>query len=385
MAPYIASWGIIGAGWISSMFVEDLALPRPDVTDVLHSVAAVGARDKDRAAAFIDKYLPKGATAQQQGLRPPPVAVGGYADLYAREDVDIVYIGTLHPTHYDDVKGALQAGKHVLVEKPATLNAAEWVDLVALATAKGLFLMEAFWTAFHPAVTALRAKLHEDKVIGDIHAVNTNFSVPNYNVLSDDHRIVGLAAAGGPVLDVGAYCMVPARVALTDNPANKGAAPKVACVMSKTRMGTDLDTTIVLDYTNLEARAVCNMSFNARTPREHSATISGTEGEVVIHDPLCRITKFSVAKYTPGKTPQMPGTWGEPQLFEYQFPGTGLYFEADAVARDIRDGRAQNELVSHKYTTETLQILDHARRQGGYILPEGMEKVGRVGVDDVGL
>ncbi len=67
------------------MFVEDLAFPRPDVTDVLHSVAAVGARDKDRAAAFITKNLPKGATAQQQGLRPPPVAVGGYADLFARE------------------------------------------------------------------------------------------------------------------------------------------------------------------------------------------------------------------------------------------------------------------------------------------------------------
>ncbi|BEI83934.1 hypothetical protein CcaverHIS002_0405380 [Cutaneotrichosporon cavernicola] len=378
MAPYIASWGIIGAGWISSMFVEDLALPRSDVTDVLHSVAAVGARDKDRAAAFIDKYLPKGATAQQLGLRPPPVAVGGYADLYAREDVDIVYIGTLHPTHYDDVKAALLAGKHVLVEKPATLNAAEWDELVALATEKSLFLMEAFWTAFQPAVAALRTKLHKDKVIGDIHAVSANFSVPNYNVLPDDHRIIGLAAAGGPLLDIGAYCMVPARLALTDNPANKGAAPNVTCVMSKTRMGTDLDTTIVLDYANLEARAVCNMSFNARMPREHTATISGTEGEVVIHDILCRITKFSVTKYTPGETPQMPGKWGEPQTFEYAFPGTGLYFEADAVARDIRDGRTQNELVSHKYTAETLEIFDESRRQGGYILPEGMEKVGRV-------
>ncbi|CAK9786842.1 NAD-binding protein [Cutaneotrichosporon oleaginosum] len=385
MAPFIASWGIIGAGWISSMFVADLALPRPEVKDVLHSVAAVGARDKARAAAFIEKHLAKGATAQQQGLRPPPVAVGGYADLFARKDVDIVYIGTLHPTHYEDVKGALNAGKHVLVEKPATLNAAEWQELVALATEKQLFLMEAFWTAFQPAVVALRAKLHEEKVIGDIQAVSSNFSVPNYNVLPDDHRIIGLAAAGGPLLDIGAYGMVPARVALTDNPANKGAAPKVTCAMSKTRMGTDLDTTLILDYANLGARAVCNLSFNARMPREHTATISGTDGEVVIHDVLCRITKFSVTKYTPGQTPQTPGKWGEPQMFEYSFPGTGLYFEADVVARDIRDGRIENELVSHKYTSETLEIFDEARRQGGYILPQGMEKVGRVGVEDARL
>jgi predicted dehydrogenase len=296
-----------------------------------------------------------------------------------------VYIGTLHPTHYEDVKGALNAGKHVLVEKPATLNAAEWKELVALATEKKLFLMEAFWTAFQPAVAALRTKLHEDKIIGDIHAVSTNFSVPNYNVLPDDHRIIGLAAAGGPLLDIGAYCMVPARVALTENPANKGAAPKITCAMSKTRMGTDLDTTIILDYPDIEARAVCNMSFNARMPREHTATISGTKGEVVIHDVLCRIQKFSVTLYTPGETPQKPGKWGEPQLFEYAFPGTGLYFEADAVARDIRDGRTENELASHKYTTETLQIFDEARRQGGYVLPEGMEKVGRVGAEEAKL
>lgn len=67
------------------MFAEDLALPRAEVTDVLHSIAAVGARDKDRAEEFIAKFLPKGATAQQAGLKPPPVACGGYAELYARE------------------------------------------------------------------------------------------------------------------------------------------------------------------------------------------------------------------------------------------------------------------------------------------------------------
>lgn len=234
------------------------------------------------------------------------------------------------------MKSALEARKHVLVEKPATLNAAEWKDLVRIATSKNLFLMEAFWTRFQPAVQALYDKIHNDKVIGDVQAVNTNFSVPNYNVLPDDHRIVGWAAAGGPLLDIGAYCMVPARIALTDNPANRGQAPQVMAAMSKTRMGTDLATTIVLDYPRLDARAVCTMSFNARMPREHTATISGTEGEVVIHDVLCRITKFSVAKYTPGKTPQEPGIWGEPETFEYKFPGTGLNLEADAVARNLR-------------------------------------------------
>lgn len=69
----------------------------------------------------------------------------------------------------------------MLVEKPATLNAAEWADLVRIATEKKLFIMEAFWTRFQPAVQALWDKLHKDKVIGNVTAVHTDFSVPNYN------------------------------------------------------------------------------------------------------------------------------------------------------------------------------------------------------------
>lgn len=73
---------IIGAGWISSMFVEDIALARPDVTDVAHAVAAVGSRDITKAQAFIDKHIPNGGTAQQAGLAPPPVACGSYQEVF---------------------------------------------------------------------------------------------------------------------------------------------------------------------------------------------------------------------------------------------------------------------------------------------------------------
>lgn len=159
---------------------------------------------------------------------------------------------------------------------------------------------------------------------------------PLTSVLPDDHRIVGLAAAGGPLLDIGAYCMVPARIALTENPANGGTAPRVTAAMSKTRMGTDLSTTLVLDYEKLEVRAVCHMSFASRSPHNHHATIIGTEGEIVIHDVPCRIERFSVSKYT--KNEKGKDAWTEPEKFEFPIPGFGLVFEAEAVARDIRGG-----------------------------------------------
>lgn len=86
--------------------------------------------------------------------------------LTHRQNVKIVYIGTLHQQHHDDVTAALNAGKHVLVEKPAVLNAAEWADLSALAKKKNLFLMEGEreWasdacgaTRWSLVVTAIRA------------------------------------------------------------------------------------------------------------------------------------------------------------------------------------------------------------------------------------
>jgi len=202
-------------------------------------------------------------------------------------------------------------------------------------------------------------------------------------VLPDTHRILAMSAAGGALLDLGAYVMIPARIALHDDPANNDAKPTVTAAMSKMRMGTDLCTTLVLDYKN-GSRAVCTTGFNARSPYRRTATITGTDGEVVIHSMLCRITEFTVYKL---RRTKVEGKDYDEELMEevesvkMDIAGMGLNLEADAAARDIRDGRIENALVNHKYTAETLEIFDEARRQGGFVLPEGMERVGRVGVD----
>lgn len=92
-----------------------------------------------------------------------------------------MYIGTPHSSHFAQTKTALEAGKHVLVEKPATLNAAEWAVLSALAKEKSLFLMEGLWTRFQPLIGKLQKALHEDKVIGEIRYVRSDFSMAFYD------------------------------------------------------------------------------------------------------------------------------------------------------------------------------------------------------------
>src|SRR5687767_5334737 len=105
-------WGILATGWIADLFVKDLL-------QTGHSVTAVGSRTAESARRF----------AKQFGIA---TAHGSYAELAADSNVDVIYIATPHPHHVVAAKLALNAGKHILVEKPFTINAREAAEIVAL-------------------------------------------------------------------------------------------------------------------------------------------------------------------------------------------------------------------------------------------------------------
>src|ERR1700742_4588087 len=126
-------WGILGTGLIAGAFAADLVH-----TDT-GEVTAVGSRGQARADEFGDRH----AVARRHA---------SYEALVADPHVDVIYVATPHSFHHQNALLALEAGKHVLVEKAFTMNAAEAVELVAAARARGLFLMEAMWTRFLPHV-----------------------------------------------------------------------------------------------------------------------------------------------------------------------------------------------------------------------------------------
>ncbi|TFY73203.1 hypothetical protein EWM64_g10810 [Hericium alpestre] len=202
--PLVFRWGIISSGWIASQFVKDL-LEDPkirDVHDVVHKVVAVGSRSAESAQKFIDTHASGDKTAK---------AYGSYAEVYADPDVDAVYIGTPHAFHYTNSKDAILAKKHVLVEKPATSNAAEWRSLVALAKENNVFLMEAMWTRFHPAALAVRRVIDEGK-LGDIVMVHADLSGDfDIDNIPKTHRILDPRLGGGALLDLGPYPLVWVR------------------------------------------------------------------------------------------------------------------------------------------------------------------------------
>src|ERR1700744_3667902 len=147
-------WGVLGTGGIAHTFAEDLALPDAGV------VAAVGSRSQDTADRFADEF----------GI---PARHPSYESLVAAPDVDAIYVATPHPSHRENAILALRAGKHVLVEKPFAMNAAEAAEIVAVAREEKLFAMEAMWTRFLPHVAVIR-ELVAEGALGELVTVTAD-------------------------------------------------------------------------------------------------------------------------------------------------------------------------------------------------------------------
>ena len=131
-----------------------------------------------------------------------PNAYGSHTELLSDSDVDIVYISTVNAQHYPWAKAALEAGKHVVCEKPCTTSAKETAELFALAKSKGLFLMEAEKMLFLPAVLAAKEKI-DAGILGDIYMADMSHSFPAaYNGWMFDKE-----AGGGPLLSSGIYAV----------------------------------------------------------------------------------------------------------------------------------------------------------------------------------
>ena len=143
-------WGILATGGIAHAFTNDLKLNG-------FTVQAVGSRSQAAADEFAAEF----------GI---PNAHGSYEALVADPEVDVVYVSTPHPLHADAARLVLDAGKHVLVEKPFTLNAREAQEIADLAAARGLLALEAMWTRYLPHMVRIR-ELIADGALGEVRTL----------------------------------------------------------------------------------------------------------------------------------------------------------------------------------------------------------------------
>jgi predicted dehydrogenase len=260
--------------------------------------------------------------------------------VLARDDIDVVYVATPHSLHHEQAMAALAAGKHVLVEKSMTPSAALTRELCEFAHKRGLFAMEAMWTAFNPAIVELRRRIASG-VIGDVQSVHANFHIrPPY---SADHRLFVPELAGGSTLDQGVYTLSLAHMLL--------GAPSSIATQSVVRYGVDVDVIATLAYGG-DRRAVCASGLLAWSPC--SAFVAGTKGSIELPGPFWGAERF---------VQRGMGVGVVTDEFTYEREGNGYVPMLRAVCAAILDGRTQLDERTHAESIAVAETMDEVLRQ----------------------
>ena len=255
-------WGILGTGGIAHAQTKDLIGNGFTVT-------AVGSRAQESADAFAAEF-------------EIPTAHGSYEGLVADPEVDAVYVSTPHPFHASAALLALRAGKHVLVEKPFTLNAAEAREVVSVASANRLVILEAMWTRYLPHMLRIR----EIIAAGTLGKVRTLIADHDQLLSKEpEHRINNPELGGGALLDLGIY---PVSFAFDVF----GAPSSVNATASFTTTGVDRQIAIVFGYADGQ-QAVLHAALDTLGPNR--AAIIGTEGRIEIDSVWYSPTTFTVS------------------------------------------------------------------------------------------
>jgi predicted dehydrogenase len=332
-------WGLVGAGGIS----DQLARALSHVPEA--RLVAVGSRDAAKAQAFIDQ------PRQHESIAGPVRAHGSYEALVADPEVDVVYIGTPHPDHIHTMRLAIAAGKAVLCEKPFTLNRREAEMAVALARQHDVFLMEAMWMRYVPAMVELRRLLAEG-AIGEPVSVSADFGF-SAAALPATHRALAPELAGGGLLDIGIYPLNLAAFVLGDIVGAQADAE-----LGPT--GVDVHTVFNLRHAGGQrSQGMCSL----RSTTACRATILGTDGRIDITPPFYAAQQLQLARGT--RPPEETAV----EVIDKPWRGNRYVHQVEEVHRCLRAGLAESPVMPLDETVALVGWMDTMRAQFGLRYP----------------
>ena len=317
-------WGILGTG-IAGRFVDAI-----HARSVQRAVV-VAARDARRTEAF----------AMEHGVGE--VAASPSA-LVSSPGVDVVYIATPHPSHHDLALEAIAAGKHVLIEKPIAMSAAEAAEITTAGRTAGVLVMEAMWTRYLPQSDIIRQIL-ADGLLGEVHLVRADFgfSMP----FLPEHRMWNTELGGGALLDAGVYPISFVSSVL-------GAPASVVAHGAMTTTGVDARADLLLPAPG-GATGVASTSMVTRMPV--TAEIMGSAARLAVHSPFIAPSGITLTTGSFGSEESV--TWREPSLVMYD----GMSCEATAFAAFVGEGRTESPVHPHAEVVSVMATIDEARRQ----------------------
>lgn len=325
----VLRWGILGLGGIAATMTTAL------LEGTRQRVVAVGSRDATRARAFAARF----------GIAR---AYGSYADLVADHEVDVVYVATPHSEHRDHALLAIAAGRHVLVEKAFTRNAAEARDVLTAAEVAGVTCLEAMWSRFLPDYDVVR-RCVENGLLGDVRLIEADHGQRLYP--DGPARLARPELAGGALLDLGVY---PLHLAAMLMPAIE----HVTAVGTLTALGVDEQESIALrDASGAVASLTATMSASTLT----IASIAGTRARLDLGPYFYRPGEIRLLD----PAGEVLDTWSAPA----QDARLGLRYEAAELARLVADGRRESPLLPWVETLRVMELMDLVRRRLGVTLP----------------
>jgi len=320
-------WGILATGWIAGIFADDLVANGFTIT-------AVGSRSAEKSEAFADRL---GASK----------AHGSYEALAADPDVDAIYIATPHPFHVRAAELCIKAGKHVLVEKPLALNAAQARYLGDLARNHDVLVMEAMWTRFLPHMVRLRDILRSGQ-LGPIRSIIATHTQD----LPDDpgHRLNDLALGGGALLDLGVYPVSFAFDLL-------GRPDRIFATGRLKETGADASASVIFEY---PGSATALLLATSDAGGSNRAEINCAEGYIEIEG----------VWYEPSSLKVHDGHNTLLETFESpEITGRGMHFQAAEFERVVASGKMESALMPLEESIAVMAALDEIRRQIGVSYP----------------
>ncbi len=320
------NWGIIGTGWIAHEMADALQTVKGEV------YAAANPNEISLKKFAAEKNIKHLFTNPDEMIQDP--------------NIDIIYIATPHTFHYDYIKKALKAGKHVFCEKAITVNADQFDEVEKLAKDKHLILSEVF-TLYHMPIYQKVKKLIRDGKLGQIKLVQVNFgSLKDYD---PNNRFFNKDLAGGALLDIGGYATAFARMFLSKQPES------ILTTVKFFETGVDEQSGIILKNTKDEM-AVMALSMRAKQPKR--GVISGTKGYIEISN-YPRATEAQIT-YTASAHEERHETINAGSTSE------ALEYEIKDMERYISQGHDDGELAISR---DVAHILTSVRTSWGMKYP----------------
>jgi predicted dehydrogenase len=312
-------WAILGCGEIANHFANDFKTVKNA------ELVAVASRDAGRASVFANQYgIPYAFT---------------YDELYNSDLVDAVYIASTHNFHYEQSLACMQHGKAVLCEKPITVNDSEFKKLALFAKEKQVFLMEAMWTYFLPALNKAKEWIAEGR-IGSIKMIQADFGFySEYNPLG---RLYNPLTAGGALLDIGIYPIAFTLFFMNRKPDEV----KVSAIFGDSKV--DEFIWMIFNYGDTSALLFSSIRFNSL----NKGIITGDKGSIEL--PIFYKTRSAQLYDTKHQLVDS---------FTDERNTIGYNFEIQEATDCILNGSHESKIISHARSNELQEIMTDIRRQ----------------------